>query len=39
MKRELSKHFTQEQIDKYIRDNLTNPDNLSRSGLPDPLVD
>lgn len=39
MKTQLSKHFSQEEIDEYIRDNLTNPENLSRSGLPDPLVD
>lgn len=39
MKLKLAGKFSQEQIDQYIRDNLTNPENLSRSGLPDPLVD
>lgn len=39
LKTQLAGKFSQEQIDAYIRDNLTNPENLSRSGLPDPLVD
>lgn len=39
MKIQLAKHFSQEQINEYIKENLTNPENLSRSGKPDPLVD
>lgn len=39
MKRKLAKKFSQEQINEYIKENLTNPENLSRSGKPDPLVD
>lgn len=39
MKLELSKHFTQEEINDYIKENLLNPENLARSGKPDPFVD
>lgn len=39
MKLELAKHFSQDEINEYIKQNLLNPENLARSGKPDPEVD
>lgn len=39
LKIHLINKFSHEKIEQYIAENLTNPENLSRSGKPDPLVD